>query len=78
LSGKIYAVGGNGFFSPALQKDVMQQYDPETDACTLKAPMPVGRSGLAAAAVNGKVYAIGGDDECLFNRVDEYDPTQDR
>jgi N-acetylneuraminic acid mutarotase len=61
-----------------MQKDVLQQYDPDTDAWTLKAPMPTGRFRLAAAAVKDKIYAIGGYDGGPINRVEEYDPAQDQ
>src|SRR5262249_12590832 len=35
-------------------------YDPTTNSWSTGAPMPTARTGLVAAAVNGKVYAIGG------------------
>ena len=45
-----------------------------------KAPMPTARSDLAAAAVGGKIYALGGRDAQLQERlatVEEYDPATD-
>jgi len=42
-----------------------------------KAAMPTARYGLAAAAMNGKIYAIGGNDGGLFNANEEYDPATD-
>ena len=40
------------------------------------APMPTPRTGLAAAAVNGKIYAIGGVDANfnILNAVEVYGP----
>jgi len=43
------------------------------------APMPTARAALAAAAVNGKIYAIGGESTTLINgsvlnAVEVYDP----
>ena len=45
-----------------------------------KSPMPTARSDLAAAAVGGKIYALGGRDAQLQERlatVEEYDPATD-
>jgi len=43
---------------------------------TSKASMPTSRLGLAAAEVNGTLYAIGGStrDENVFSTVEAYDP----
>jgi uncharacterized membrane protein len=40
--------------------------------------MPTARAGLTVSVVNGKIYAIGGDDATnTLNDVEEYDPTTD-
>ena len=38
----------------------VEEYDPNTDTWTVKAPMPTARQSLGAALANGKIYAIGG------------------
>ena len=46
---------------------------------TAKASMPTGRYGVAAAASNGKVYAIGGEslNFVIHDQVEQNDPTTD-
>jgi N-acetylneuraminic acid mutarotase len=39
----------------------VEVYDPVANTWTAKASMPTARSSLRATAVNGKIYAIGGD-----------------
>ncbi len=73
----IYAAGGNGL-------SALEAYDPATDTWTPKAPIndptPADRWGAAAAAVNGKLYVIGGANatfSTLYPTVYEYDPSTD-
>jgi N-acetylneuraminic acid mutarotase len=56
LNGKIYVIGGY----PSDRKTVatVQIYDSATDKWQIVAPLPLNH--VMAAAVNGKVYAIGG------------------
>jgi len=58
------------------------EYDPIADKWTKKTDMPTARVNLAAAALNGKIYAIGGWDgvgnpSAVCSTVEEYDPTTD-
>jgi N-acetylneuraminic acid mutarotase len=83
VNGKIYAIGGEtaggGCTSPVSSQKV-EVYDPTTNSWTTKAPMPTGRESLSLSAVNGKIYAIGGDVvQCLVDVpfVEEYDPQTD-
>ncbi len=48
------------------------------DTWTIKAPMPTPRSMLAAAAIGGKLYAVGGDNgSTSFDTLEVYDPATD-
>ena len=48
------------------------------DSWTTKAPMHEARIGLGAAAVNGKIYAIGGNTGHSISAInEEYDPATD-
>jgi len=44
------------------------------DSWTIKAVMPTARFGLSAAAVGGKLYAVGGFDTANSSKNEEYDP----
>lgn len=74
LDGKIYVIGGtdeNGVSSK------LEVYDPATDSWTALADMQgigiLAKTELGAAAVNGKIYAIGGSNSGVY----EYDPDTD-
>jgi len=89
VNGKIYAIGGLDAGGVLVDTATVEVYDPATNAwcantgpntvqCpTLPAHMPTARFGLAAAAVNGKIYAIGGRDgnNGALNTVEVYDPS---
>ena len=47
------------------------------DSWTTMSPVPQGRLGPGVAAVNGKIYVIGGISEGTLNSNQEYDPTTD-
>ena len=80
---RIYIAGGAG--PGSLSGTELQIYDTATNTWESSTrgevpPMPVGRNHIAAAAVGGKFYAIGGRDVDvrLYNRVDIYDPVARR
>ena len=81
LNGRIYAIGG--VKQPEVDTDGLrsiQEYDPATDSWAVKANMPTARNWTACAAVNGKIYVIGGDTTFLstpLRTVSEYDPATD-
>jgi peroxiredoxin/N-acetylneuraminic acid mutarotase len=69
--GKIYVIGGVTtveaskdpfftFFGPCRNLNTNDVYDPATNKWESRAPMAVPRNHAFAAAVNGKIYVIGG------------------
>lgn len=79
-NGKIYYMGGVD--DSGVESGAVQEYDPSTDAWTLKTPMPTTtRSNLGVAAgTNGKVYAMSGwsrDVGWVVGTVEGYDPGTD-
>jgi hypothetical protein len=55
---------------------IVYVYDPATDMwTTAAAPLPTARAGLTAAIVDGRIYAIGGQQGSVkVHTVEEYDP----
>ena len=77
IDGKLYAVGGavHDVGGAALPVNTLEVYDPVTDRWTFKRRMPTPRLGLAAAAIDGKLYAAGGNAGIsFFNTLEVYDP----
>jgi N-acetylneuraminic acid mutarotase len=92
VNGKIYVVGGVGLpegsketgLHPTRAQGVtgrVDEYDPATNAWRTKASMPTPRNHHVVAAVNNKIYAIGGRIGAAFitagtniDVVEEYDP----
>ncbi len=81
VNGKIYAIGGrtfdpNTFTYPELS--TVEEYDPVFNTWVTKSPMPTARWNFAAAVINGKIYAIGGQSGVsVIATVEEYDPSLD-
>ncbi len=57
LGGQLYVAGGGGFFEEGRE---LTRYDPASDTWTARAPMPYGRSDMAAGAVAGRFCVFGG------------------
>ena len=57
---KIYVPGGFNSVDFTGPLDNMQIYDTTSDSWSQGAPLPAARSGVATAAINGRVYVIGG------------------
>jgi N-acetylneuraminic acid mutarotase len=90
VKGKIYAIGG----ATAPSRDTPptsgftnanEEYNPTTNTWTFKTPMPTARYGFGIAAIQNKIYCIGG---CYANSVqygpplytgvnEVYDPSKD-
>lgn len=63
VGGKLYVFGGEGGPRDNGYGGVIPQcwsYDPKTDQWTAEAAMGAPRHGLAAVAVDGRIYAVGG------------------
>jgi hypothetical protein len=67
--GRIYAVGGG-------HGPTASAYDPSHGSWVTLAPMLAGQDSVAAAARDGRIFAIGGYPD--FSTVEAYDPASDR
>ena len=83
LGGKLYAVGGQFVSCDALgctftRYDLVEAYDPSTNSWQPRAPLPSARTGVQVAALNGKLYAVGGQTPGPGVQLEllEYDPGQ--
>ena len=85
VGGKIYAMGGrNSPAGPHGRLAIVEEYNPPSDTWKKVADMPTARARFVAAAVNGKIYVLGGvttvkrrDGKLIaksVKAVDEYDP----
>lgn len=89
IAGRIYCAGGkrirtekeksaSGDGSHYEYRAGLNIYDPETDRWTVGPPMSAPRAGCCAAALDGKLYVIGGSNPTngFQNRVEIYDPVK--
>lgn len=84
VGGKIYVIGGRlaapnigGFFSS--NTDVVEEYDPATDAWRPMTKMPTARSGHGWTTYQGRIYVAGGEHrdshmDAIFRDVEVFDP----
>jgi N-acetylneuraminic acid mutarotase len=93
---KIYVIGGVSilpgatetaldFKAPQASVGTVEEYDPATNTWRERSPMPTPRNHTTAAAVNGKIYVIGGRVGAAFiglasdiSVVEEYNPATDK
>lgn len=82
VNGKIYIIGGEAEQDNVwVPVSTVEEYDPVKDICAKKADMPTVRRGLSVCALNGKIYAIGGNTAqagITLQTVEEYDPATDK
>jgi N-acetylneuraminic acid mutarotase len=63
VDGEIYLIGGKNYWADSTiyhELDVNEVYDPVNDTWTTVSAIPVPTFGYASAAVNGKIYVMGG------------------
>jgi N-acetylneuraminic acid mutarotase len=95
VGGKIYVIGGATtmegskdpfftFMGPSQVLSTNEVYDPATNKCQTRRPMSEPRNHAFGAAVNGKIFVIGGRTGHAFimtatntNVVEAYDPAAD-
>ena len=81
VNDRIYALGGfsDNHTGLGVHMSASEVYDPIANDWAQRAVMPTGRSELAAAVANGRIYAIGGTDgqgngQVTLGAVEAYDP----
>jgi N-acetylneuraminic acid mutarotase len=87
VSDKIYAIGGrigSAFISRGSNNiDLVERYDPATDAWAAMERMPTARSAIGAGVYNGHILVPGGEVQdrrylAAFKAVEAYDPATNR
>ncbi|KNY29731.1 Kelch repeat-containing protein [Pseudobacteroides cellulosolvens] len=89
LNGYIYVVGGikavynaeNEFYERSMGGNVLR-YDPVNDKWETLAAMNIPRNNHCVGVANGKIYALGGQDERnednILDSIEEYDPSANK
>ena len=71
LNGLLYVMGGYNGVEPLATVEV---YDPATRQWRTLTGMPTARWSLGAGAINGKLYAVGGQGETTLATTQVYTP----
>jgi len=81
LNGRLHVLGGRVHTGTGISYDKLETheaYDPKTDTWETLAPLPQAVSGIAAASLDGKLYALGGEDDIapyeVYDFAWRYDP----
>ena len=80
LDGKLYAAGGQENEADDATSNLVERYDPATNAWEVVAPMAEARHSHAVTVLDGKLYAVGGYDGddlssgTTLSSVERYDP----
>jgi N-acetylneuraminic acid mutarotase len=85
LDGNIYVLGGATSSDPSSKTlwrkhvsmlNTLESYNPQTKHWSTLPPLPTSSGFLAAASLNGQIYAIGGEDTAGDNlaKVESYSP----
>lgn len=78
IAGKFYVVGGNDSLARKGKTSDLDVYDPDKGdkGWETMAPMPTARWSFGTAVVQGKLYAVGGQDQNdkILSTVETYDP----
>lgn len=83
LGGHVYAIGGWDVNAAGLccgtYMNAVERYDPDSDSWSLMQPMGEGRVRLSLVALDGFIYAIGGEagSGIRLASVERYDPGAD-
>ena len=88
VNGKIYVIGGRvgaAFISAGSSNvDVVEEYDPATDAWgSARTKMPSARSAMGSGVYGGRIYVSGGEGQnaqmmYTFRALEAYDPDNNR
>ena len=65
----LYVMGGNGDLPGSIMASV-EIFDPQTNSWAAGVPLPAARALASAAALQGKIYLVGGRN----NEVEAFDP----